>query len=92
MSVSRNGYYELAGEAQLNRYIEYLINSLDENTYKAYVGDNIGKESSAQVGYTIEDGAPINIILDAVYNGRLDILNKELARAYVRIFWGSDLI
>jgi len=92
MSVSRNGYYELAGEAQLNRYIEYLINSLDENTYKAYVGDNIGKESSAQVGYIIEDGAPINIILDAVYNGRLNILNKELARAYVRIFWGSDLI
>jgi len=92
MSLSLDGYYESQETGQRKLMLEYFINSLQEDTYKAYNLENINRSKYEQVGSVKGVTSLANVIYTALYDGDLTTLDSELARDYVRMFWGSDLI
>ena len=80
------------GLIQKKLMLEFFINSLQESTFKAYNLENINRTKYQQVGSVQNASSVANAIYNALYDGDLTTLDKELARDYVRMFWGSDLI
>lgn len=85
-----DGYYtapNTMSDSEKQLY-EWTVNSLNKDTFEAY------KLSHNSV-YNIvspDQEASLNVIYQAITDGNLRTLDKELARNYIRIFWKSDLI
>ena len=92
MHLNLNGFYESSEISQRKLMLEYFINSLQNDTYKTYNLENINRSKYEQVGSVEGVTSLSNVIYTALYDGDLTTLDKELARDYVRMFWGSDLI
>lgn len=90
--LNKDGYYESSDASQNKLLLEYLINSLQEDTFALYNSNNIIRTKYQQVGVVKNATSISNILYNALYNGDIVTLDKTLARDYVRIFWGSDLI
>lgn len=90
--LNQNGFYESSEQTQKKLMLEFFINSLQESTFKAYNLENINRTKYQQVGFVQNASSVANAIYNALYDGDLTTLDKELARDYVRMFWGSDLI
>ena len=92
LALNRSGYYESQEQTQNKLLLEYMINSLQEDTFALYNADNINRTKYQQVG-AVKNAASIgNLLYNALYEGDITTLDKAMARDYVRIFWGSDLI
>ena len=92
LTMNRDGFYESSETSQKKLMLEYFINSLQDSTFKAYNLENINRTKYQQVGSVQNVGSIGNVIYHSLYEGDLITLDKEIARDYVRMFWGSDLI
>ena len=86
----QNGYYIAPDNltSKQKQVYEWVINSLNPNTFEAYKQDR----NDVYNVMSPDQQASINVIYQAITNGNLQTLDKELARNYIRIFWNSDLI
>lgn len=92
MVLNRFGFFESTKEGQYKYLLELFVNSLQESTFNAYRIENMGRKKYEQVGMPETAGSVANVLYTAIYDGDLTTLDKSLARDYVRLFWGSDLI
>lgn len=92
LTMNRSGYFESAETTQKKLMLEFFINSLQESTFKAYNLDNLNRTKYQQVGVVENAISLANLIYNAIYDGDITTLDKVIARDYVRMFWGSDLI
>ena len=92
LSMNQKGFFESSETTQKKLMLEHFINSLQEATFKAYSLENINRGKYEQVGAVQSAGSVANVLYNAIYNGDLTTLDKELARDYVRMFWTSPLI
>lgn len=92
LTMNRDGFYESSENSQKKLMLEYFINSLQDSTFKAYNLENINRTKYQQVGSVQNVGSIGNVIYHSLYEGDLITLDKEIARDYIRMFWGSDLI
>lgn len=92
LNMNADGFYESQETTQKKLMLEYFINSLQKSTFDAYNLENINRTKYQQVG-SVQNATSIgNVIYTALWDSDLATLDKELARDYVRMFWGSDLI
>lgn len=85
-----NGYYiapSNLSDKQKQLY-EWTINSLSSSTFESYKLEH----NDVYNIVTPDQQAALNVIYQAIYNGDLQTLDKQLAKNYIRIFWKSDLI
>lgn len=92
LTMNRSGYFESSETTQKKLMYEFFINSLQESTFKAYNLDNLNRTKYQQVGVVENATSLANLLYNSIYDGDLVTLDKALARDYVRMFWGSDLI
>lgn len=92
LQMNTNGFFESSETSQKKLMLEHFINSLQESTFKAYRLQNIGKSKYEQVGAVNNASSASNVLYNAIYDGDLTTLDKELARDYVRMFWATPLI
>lgn len=92
LTMNRSGYFESSETTQKKLMYEFFINSLQESTFKAYNLDNLNRTKYQQVGVVENATSLANLLYNSIYDGDLVTLDKTLARDYVRMFWGSDLI
>lgn len=90
---SAEGYFYSKSDKPLDKLIVHVINSLDDDTFKAYRQHDpsnyravAGVQNKAQVLNTISQ------FIQGEYGVDLQTLDKALARDYIRAFWPSDLI
>lgn len=92
LTMNRSGYFESSETTQKKLMYEFFINSLQDSTFKAYNLDNLNRTKYQQVGVVENATSLANLLYNSIYDGDLVTLDKALARDYVRMFWGSDLI
>ena len=92
LHMNVDGYFESSETGQKKLMLEHFINSLQQSTSKTYRLSNISKPKYQQVGHVLNATSFANVIYSALYDGELATLDKQMARDYVRMFWGSDLI
>lgn len=92
LTLNTNGYYESQQPSQKKILLEHIVNSLQQDTFALYRVNNIGKTKYQQVGAVKNGSSVANLLYKCLYDGDIITLDKELARDYLRIFWGSDLI
>lgn len=92
LTLNTDGFYVSDETTQNKLMLEFFINSLQESTFTAYNLENMNRTKYQQVGSVQNAQSVANVIYASLYNGDLVTLDKELARDYVRMFWGSDLI
>lgn len=88
--VLQNGYFIAPSTMSANEKMlfEWTINSLHNSTFEEY------KRANNEVyNITVPDQqASLNVIYQALHDGNLQTLDKELSRNYIRIFWKSELV
>lgn len=92
LTLNVDGFYVSDETTQNKLMLEFFINSLQESTFRVYNLENINRTKYQQVGSVQNAQSVANVIYASLYNGDLVTLDKELARDYIRMFWGSDLI
>ena len=92
LTMNTKGFFESTETSQKKLMLEHFINSLQEATFKAYSLENINRGKYQQVGAVQSATSAANVLYNAIYEGDLTTLDKELARDYVRMFWMSPLI
>ena len=92
LQMNTKGFFESLETSQKKLMLEHFINSLQEATFKAYSLENINRTKYQQVGAIQSATSAANVLYEAIFNGDLTTLDKELARDYVRMFWTSPLI
>lgn len=92
LQMNTKGFFESDETSQKKLMFEHFVNSLQEDTFKAYTLENINRTKYQQVGAIQRATSVANAIYQAMLDGDLTTLDKELARDYVRMFWTSPLI
>ena len=92
LQMNTKGFFESAETSQKKLMFEHFVNSLQEDTFKAYTLENINRIKYQQVGTIQRATSAANVLYQAIFDGDITTLDKELARDYVRMFWTSPLI
>lgn len=92
LQMNTKGFFESTETTQKKLMLEHFINSLQEATFKAYSLENINRTKYQYVGSIQSATSAANVLYEAIFNGDLTTLDKQLARDYVRMFWMSPLI
>lgn len=85
-----DGVYTSTRPGKQADYIEYIVNALNPQTFENYKKRRTAKWQV--VAPVQSNDSVVNVIRQALFDGNVSTLDKEMVRDYLRIFWDSDLV